>query len=117
MVTLEKKSAYKPVEGINSICFDKKDSEIKVDEKNYTIPKDTNQFYLCKALFSNLKKEWEQDEILEIMGESFSAKNTRKIYDAKLAINKKIGIKLIEHENKKYFISKSFIEKIKSVNA
>lgn len=87
------------------ITFLKKEGTIMIDEKKIVLPYASNQYYLCLSLFSNPKKRWELDELLEKFGEEMTAQNWRKVYDAMLSINKKVGIKLIIHKDKTFLIN------------
>jgi hypothetical protein len=91
------------------ISFDKKASLLFIDDKKIEIAYATNQYYLCKALFSAPKKRWEQDELLEYFGEDVSAANSRKVYDASLALNKKSELKLVVYQDKTYFINPELV--------
>ncbi len=96
----------------HKIWFDKEESSIHIDETKILIPYASNQFYLVSALFSNTKKRWEQDELLESFGETIDLVNARKMYDAMLAVNKKLHMKLFTYRNKTFFIAKEFRDKI-----
>lgn len=84
------------------VNFDYKESIITIDDKKVVIPYATNQYYLCKAIFSYPKKRWELDELLKKFGESESSENWRKVYDASNSINKKSGLKLISYHDKTF---------------
>ena len=88
------------------IFFSEKKGALSIDGQEIEIPYATNQFYLLQMLFSRPQKRWEMDELLERFGEEPSAENSRKVYDAMLAINKKvekvIKIQLIFHQSKTY---------------
>lgn len=90
---------------IKAILFDKKRSALFVDDKEFGIPYGSHQYYICIALFSQPQKNWEYDELLEKMGDIGEQVNTRKVYDAVLAINKRINLKLIEYKNKTFCIN------------
>ena len=81
------------------IRFDKKRGVVVINDQTVQIPYASNQYYLCEAVFANPKKRWEQDELLERFGETIEDAG-RKVYDAVLAINKKVNIKLIEYKDK-----------------
>lgn len=87
------------------IIFIKKEGTILVDEKKVILPYASNQYYLSLSLFGNPKKRWELDELLEKFGEELIPQNWRKVYDAMLSINKKVGIKIIVHKDKTFFIN------------
>jgi len=87
------------------ISFLKKEGIILIDEKKIVLPYASNQYYLSMSLFSNPKKRWELDELLEKFGEDIIAQNWRKVYDAMLSINKKAGLKLIIHKDKTFLIN------------
>lgn len=94
---------------ITKIYFDKKNSILGFNNKKIEVQYASNQYYLVDALFSNPKKRWEQDELLSRFGEDKIAENTRKIYDAMLNVNKKIGVKLIVYKDKRYRMNQIFI--------
>lgn len=96
-----------------TLIFDHTESYIQIDDKKISIPYASNQYYLCKSLFAYPQKRWERDELLEKMGEDTSEGNSRKIYDAVLAINKKTNLKLITYKNKTYRLNSHFISSIK----
>lgn len=86
------------------ITFDKKNSQIIIDGTGHKIPYASNQFYLCDAVFSFPKKRWENDELLERMGDN-KIIGTRKIYDAYLALNKRFDFDLVSYQNKTYILN------------
>ena len=92
-----------------SISFNKRDGKLQIDEHSIEIPIDSNQYYLCKAIFSNIKKRWELDELLEEFGDDSAVENWRKIYDTMTVINKKaspyLPVKLIELREKTYSLN------------
>lgn len=92
------------------IIFFKKEGAIIIDDKKVILPYASNQYYLCLSLFSNPKKRWELDELLEKFGEEMIANNWRKVYDAMLSINKKVGIKLIVHKDKTFLINPEILD-------
>lgn len=100
---------------IAHLAFDKKAGTIMLDDHEIHIPYATNQYYLCEALFSNPKKRWEVDVLLEKFGEH-DLTNWRKVYDAMLIINKKvmpiIDDKLIIVHEKTYQINPILASKI-----
>lgn len=100
---------------IEHIAFDKKTGSIMLDHREVHIPYATNQYYLCEALFSSPKKRWEIDELLERFGEQ-DLTNWRKVYDARIIINKKLlpilGDKLIIAQEKTYQINPKLASKI-----
>src|SRR5262249_13028513 len=75
---------------VHHTSFDKKAGSIVLDHDEIVIPYATNQYYLCETLFSNPKKRWELDELLEKFGEQ-DLTNWRKVYDAMVITNKKIA--------------------------
>jgi hypothetical protein len=86
----------------HEVVFDPKESVIRADKKIIAIPFATNQYYLCKAVFSYPKKRWELDELLKKFGEKDSSQNWRKVYDTAIMINKKAGFKLISYQDKTF---------------
>jgi hypothetical protein len=91
------------------IFFDRKKSVIQIDRTQILVPYSSNQYYLCEAIFSSPNKLWENDELLERFGEQEMGGKTRKIYDAMLAINKRVGFRLIFHKEKTYRFNPEFI--------
>lgn len=100
---------------IKHITFNKADSLLMLDTNEITIPYATNQYYMCEALFSNPKKRFETDELLERFGEHDFG-NSRKVYDAMLMVNKKaapvLGTRLIITKEKTYQINPSLASKV-----
>lgn len=100
---------------IDHISFDEKNSVLLFDHEEIAIPYATNQYYLCKTLFSNPKKRWEADELLKRFGDQ-DLTNWRKVYDAMLILNKKvsqvINDKLIIARDKIYQINPQLLSKI-----
>lgn len=98
------------------IKFDSQLSAIIANDISVKIPFSTNQYYLCKAVFGNTKKRWENDEILDKFGANIEeAKVKRQPYDAMLAVNKKVkkeaGIDdLILCENKTFRINPRYVQ-------
>lgn len=90
---------------ITKITFNKKDNILYMNERPYLIPYASHQYYICNALLSQPDKKWEYDQLLEKIGDNNEQINTRKVYDAVLAINKRINYKLIEYRNKVFFIN------------
>lgn len=71
--------------------FDEDESKIFINDEVIDIPYASNQYDLCKLIFSKIVKRWENDEILVKFGiTDFNKENARKPYDAMIAINKKI---------------------------
>ncbi len=109
-------TAKKLLNEIKRIVFDKKTGVVTIDNSSVSIPIATNQFYVCEALFSNPKKHFESDEILDRFGEHEFG-NVRKIYDAIITINKKlaplIGAKLIVIQGKRYQLNPQLLHLIK----
>lgn len=97
------------------ISFNKKESMLVLDDTEIAIPFATNQYYLCESLFSNPKKRFETDELLEKFGET-DFTNARKVYDAMITVNKKVEpflhAKLIIARDKTYQINPSIASKI-----
>jgi hypothetical protein len=106
----QEKKAKAPI--LNKIIFNKKESFLKMNEQIIQIPYASNQYYIMTALFSNPKKRWEQDEILEKFGEVESEEGWRKVYDAHLAINRKVGFKLIDYRDKLFRINPEYLSAI-----
>jgi hypothetical protein len=104
-----------PIHEVEHITFSKKDSTLLFDNQEVAIPYATNQYYLCEVLFSNPKKRWETDELLERFGEQEFG-NSRKVYDAMIIVNKKaaplLGTRLILAREKTYQINPSLLPKV-----
>jgi len=96
---------------IKSIDFDKKKSTLTIDATTIQIPYASNQYYILDALFSNSRKRWENDELLEKLGEEEMG-NSRVVYDAMIAVNKKANIKLIDYQDRTYKINPSYLKQL-----
>lgn len=99
---------------IKKIQFDKKASVLWINEKEYPIPYASYQYYICAALILQPNRQWEYDQLLEVLGDFGEKINTRKVYDAVHAINKRINFRLIEYRNKTFSINtqiKDFVVK------
>jgi hypothetical protein len=102
---LTEKQESNHVVQIKQLYFDKKESAIYIDEVKHIIPYASNQYYICEAIFSSPGKKWEYDELLDRLGDNSSEEiNSRKVYDAVLAINKKCGLKIIDYKNKIFIL-------------
>ncbi len=112
MLYYEQLQSEKPMP--SSIMFNKQESYIDVDGEKTDIPYASNQYYLCDAFFSNPHKRWEQDELLDKFGEIEPEHHWRKVYDAAHAINKKLGIKLIESKDRIFRINPEILPLIKT---
>lgn len=99
---------------VSTIWFDKETSTIHLDKKTCTIPSNSNQYYVCESIFSAPSKKWEYDQLLDKLGDTSDELNTRKIYDAVLAINKKCAIKLIEYKGKVFFMNPLYASRLSS---
>lgn len=95
-----------------SIIFMQKEGKLQLNEETMDIPVDSHQHKLLQALFNKREKTWNQEELLEYFHESGNQENSRKIYDAMLAVNKKAGFKLIIYKEKTYKIEPSLIDRI-----
>lgn len=100
--------------GRNSgLVFDLDKSIIRFGDKELRIPYSSYQYDICKVLFSNPKKRWEWDEIVEKMGEEYvdlAPKQVwRKVYDAVRIINEKssqvFGANVIVTETKTFRVN------------
>ncbi len=106
-----------PIKQVKSIVFDRKTGKLSIDNKDYTIPLDSIQYSLCSALFTSDSSNGVSQETLLIQLESKDKnKDSKRLYDAMIGINKKVGFKLIVYENKNYFFNPSLIEKINFPN-
>lgn len=80
------------------VNFDPIQSEILVNNTKIAIPRDTNQYYLCKTILNhkNKHKIWNWDEIFDNWGDSERIKDGKKasmvIYTSAKEINKKVAI-------------------------
>lgn len=98
---------------IKSISFDIKSGKITVNNTVIEIPYASNQYYLCERVFNNPKKYWESDELLEKMGEIDGVGSSRKVYDAMIALHKRIGFKLVEYKDKTYRMNQHLLSVIR----
>jgi hypothetical protein len=112
---LNKRGVFEEEEELpKQIKFDKERSMIIVDGDEIKIPYDSNQYYIVKELFNKPTKKWDQDELLEKLGDDITMNNSRKVYDAVIAINKKVDSKLISYQDKLYFLNPDYISAIAS---
>lgn len=91
------------------ILFNSKSSVLTVDTDDIPIVYASNQYYLLKTLFKHPTKRFENDELLESLGEELNDHNFKKIYDASIAINKKLGFKLINYTDKTFMINPDLV--------
>lgn len=92
------------------------DTIIINDRHMVEIPPDSYQHDICKLLFNNPKKQYDTLDLSDAMGELDEQKNVKRlVYDAVEAVNTKvkklIGIKLIAHTDKKYFVNPALASK------
>ena len=88
---LKNKPALKPEKPVDTkkIRFDEKTGMISMGGKPCEIPINTNQYFLCKALFA--EKFGTAITETDIVDMSDWAKDTkRSVYDARIAVNKRI---------------------------
>ena len=87
---LKNKSASKPEKLVDArIRFDERTGVISIGEKPCEIPINTNQYFLCKALFA--EKFGNAITETDIVDMADWAKDTkRSVYDARIAVNKRI---------------------------
>jgi hypothetical protein len=85
-----------------SLHFDEQNSELLIDGKSVAIVYASNQSLLLKALFSEPDKRWENDELLDYFGEESHKNSYKKVYDTAIALNKKLGFKLIIYQDRTY---------------
>ncbi len=97
-----------------TLSFDRKKSAIIADGLSYPIAYASNQYYVCDALFSQPKKRWETDALLDRMGESTDQKNSRTLYDTVLALNKKFLWRLVAYKDKTYQLNPDLVSRITS---
>ncbi len=122
LIVNSKKRGGQPIEkllklqDIKTIKFDKKASEIKINNQKIAVSYSTNQYYMCAALFGSPKKKWETDDLIEKFGMDHGPDSWRKIYDAMVSINKKassvVDSKLIISNNKTYQINPDYVVKV-----
>lgn len=94
---------------IKNINLDYKKGILTINGKHLVhLPINSNQFYLCAKLISKPNKKFSQDELLDMFGEELTHDSWRKVYDAMLAVNKKVGFKLIRYEDKVYFLNEKY---------
>ncbi len=105
-----------PNEKVQKIEFLAKECVIKINDHTVSLTYATNQYYLCKALFSAPKRQWETDELIERFGEQHNANSWRKVYDTMVSVNKKAAPfmqqKVIINNNKTYQINPDLLDKI-----
>ncbi len=94
------------------LSFNNKTSILTLDNEEFHIPHVSNQYYVCESIFQKPKKRWTQDEILDRMGETESTTSSRKVYDATLAINKKVGFKLVDYKDKTLSLNHDLVDAI-----
>ncbi len=111
-VIAEKDRQAQEVHVPSRLYFHAQRSQLELDGKMIPIAYGSNQYSLCKAIFSKPTKRWEVDELLEEFGENVTSENSRKVYDAMLAINKKAQFKLFEHHDKTYFLNPQLLDRI-----
>ena len=97
-----------------SLSFDRKKPAIIADEILYPIAYASNQYYVCDALFSQPKKRWETDILLDRMGEKADSKNSRTLYDTVLALNKKFLWRLVVYKDKTYQLNPDLLSRLSS---
>ncbi len=107
---VEQKTKYNEVQEPKKIFFDLKHSFILVDDEKHEIAYASNQYYLCKALFSKPEKRWENDELLEAFGEESEENNHKKVYDTALAINKKLNLKFVLYKDKTFSVNSDYVK-------
>lgn len=99
---------------IPAILFDKLNSQLIIGDTSVAIVFASNQYYFCDAIFSNKKRRWEVDELIEKFGDQQDTKGWRKVYDTMNLINKKVKPflhrKLILLEGKTYRYNPDLLE-------
>lgn len=94
---LETKDVVKFVTPKFQITFDQRTGKITLQDKEVSIPKNTDQFDLCNTIFEDQQskeKEWSWDEMLEKWGSNYDDKDAwRKVYNAAREINQKVAAK------------------------
>ena len=107
---LKDKPAPKPEKPVDTtIRFDEKTGIVSMGVKTCTIPINTNQYFLCKAIFAvpfgTLVKEI---DILDLMDWAKDSKDS--VYDSMRAINNKIKQKLGVEKLLKWKVRRIFID-------
>lgn len=97
----------------NKILFDEKSAVLTIGNASYPLDATSIQYMLCKILFSNPTEIFAQEDLIEKFNFTSVSKDYKKIYDAMLGMNKKIGSQLIIYKDKKYFINPLIASKIK----
>jgi len=105
---------------IDKLKYNRKSSELIINEKTIKIQADTNQHYLCKILFNSktsIKKDWEIYDIVEAFGEDTDMLKEWQeiIYNTVRHLNYKIqsvtGLeKFILYSNKKVIVNPNYID-------
>lgn len=72
--------------------FDFVKSEIHFAGKVIKISKGSNEYHVCRAVFSDPTKDWSWDEIVEKWGENPEMKKWQVIYNAAKQVNTKVAI-------------------------
>ena len=98
------------------ISFDRESGELLIDGTTISLPPSSNQYLLCKTIFSNSQKHWTARELLNAFGGGGA--DSRKVYDAMVLINKKVEsvlpVRLIEVHEKTYFLNPDLASKVAS---
>ncbi len=106
-----------PLKEITTISFSPKEALLTVNDRSLKLTYATNQYCMCRAVFSAPKKRWENDELIEKFGEELDNNSWRKVYDAHAAINKKTAAlmvpDLISINNKTYQLNPKLVKKIR----
>lgn len=101
------------------LSFNKQSGALTIDAHVISFPKDSIQFFVCRAIFSYPKKPWEVEELLETIGET-NTSHWRKVYDAASLINKKssqfLPVKLVELKDKTYQLNPQLLSSLKTSN-
>jgi len=105
---------------IHSINFLKDKCLIHINDQEIAVSYATNQYYMCRALFSRPTKKWETDELVEQFGIDHGIEAWRKLYDAMSSINKKCHVvmepNLILASNKTYRINPELLPVVSKTN-
>lgn len=100
-----------PLDTPNTALFDFENSLLTIGSQEIRVTPETKEFFLCKAIFKNTSKSWDNDQLTKLSGEDpdrvDNKKTAKQFYDAYFRLNKKIkrltGIpELVLYQNKAY---------------
>lgn len=98
------------------ISFDVASGGLTIDGTTISLPLSSNQYMLCKTIFSDIQKRWTARELLSAF--SSGGTDSRKVYDAMILTNKKVEsvlpIRLIDVHEKTYYLNPDLASKVAS---